>query len=248
MNRALPSVVGAPLVIAHRGASGQRPENTLPAFELAVDQRADMIEVDLHTTADGEIVIRHDAELESLGGTGEIGGATAAEIRRLDAGDGCVVPTLTEMLDRFAQRIPFNLELKIGAGGRYPGMEAAAVAAAAERGVLSQTLFSSFYEDVLMELRALGSEVRIAVLIAEAWPQGVFERARALQAEAVNPHYRLVDREWVERAHDEGMGIYPYTVDDPSTIERLLELGVDGLFTNHPGRMRALVAGSVRGG
>ena len=70
-----------PLVIAHRGASGELPENTLPAFERAVEQQADMIEVDLHTTRDGEVVIRHDAELESLGGAGEIGGATVAEVR-----------------------------------------------------------------------------------------------------------------------------------------------------------------------
>ena len=231
-----------PLVIAHRGASGELPENTLPAFERAVEQQADMIEVDLHTTRDGEVVIRHDAELESLGGAGEIGGATGAEVRGLDAGAGARVPLLDEMLDGFAHRIPFNLELKIGGGGRYPGMEEVAVAAVRSRGVLDQTLFSSFYEDVLEALRAVGPKVRIAVLVAEAWPAGMFERALRLRAEAVNPFHRLVDAELVRRAHGEGMMVYPYTVDEASHMERLLDLGVDGLFTNHPERMRQLLA------
>ena len=232
-----------PLVIAHRGASGELPENTLPAFERAVEQRADMIEVDLHTTRDGEVVIRHDAELDSLGGSGEIGAATAADVRRLDAGERARVPLLDEMLDGFAHRVSFNLELKVGGAGRYVGMEQVAVAAVRDRGVLNQTLFSSFYPDVLAALRAEGSDVRVAVLVAEAWPQGVFERARAVGAEAVNPYHGLVDAELVRGAHDQGMKVYPYTVDAVPDMERLLDLGVDGLFTNFPLRMHEVLAG-----
>ena len=103
-----------PLVIAHRGASGQLAENTLPAYELAIEQRADMIEIDLHRTRDGATVIAHDEELSGLGGKGEIAAATLAEVRALDAGGGERVPTLDEVLDRFGERIPFNLELKRG--------------------------------------------------------------------------------------------------------------------------------------
>ena len=76
----MPSEQGAPLVIAHRGASAQRAENTLPAYELAVELQADMIEIDLHITRDGEIAIRHDAELESFGRSGEIADCTMAEL------------------------------------------------------------------------------------------------------------------------------------------------------------------------
>ena len=238
MSRLQPS---APRVIAHRGASGALPENTLPSFALAVEQRADMIEVDLHTTRDGEVVIRHDAELETLGGVGEIGETALADIRRLDAGGGQAVPTLDEMLDGFCEAIPFNLELKVGARGRYPGMEGVAVAAVERRGVLAETLFSSFYEDVLQALRACGEGVRIAVLVSERWPAGMLERARRLGAEAINPFYRLVDRELVDRAHGEGMVVYPYTVDDLAEVDRLVGLGVDGLFTNYPDRMRSWV-------
>src|SRR5690606_32558952 len=138
-----------PLVIAHRGASGHRPENTLAAFALAVAQRADMIETDLHRTRDGGIVITHDEELAGLGGRGEIADASLAEIRALDAGDGERVPTLDELLDGFGERIPFNLELKRGMRADYDGLEAATLAAVAERGLLARTLFSSFYDPVL---------------------------------------------------------------------------------------------------
>jgi glycerophosphoryl diester phosphodiesterase len=231
-----------PVVIAHRGASGELPENTLPAYELALAQGSDMIEIDLHTTRDGAIVINHDESLEELGGSGEVADATLEEIRRLDAGGGAVVPTLLEVLDAFGGRIPFNLELKRGSRGEYPGMEAAAVEEVARRGLLDQTLFSSFYPPVLEALRVISPEVRIAVLISPRLPQGAVERARALGAEALNPERSLASRELVESAHGEGLAVYVYTVDDGEEMGRLLDMGVDGLFTNHPRRMRALLA------
>ena len=114
--------MAAPLVIAHRGASAYRPENTHSAYELAVVQGADMIEVDLHRTRDGAVVIAHDGELEGVGGAGEIAGADFRAVRSLDAGAGEQIPVLEEMLDAFGERIPFNLELKRSSSGTYDGM------------------------------------------------------------------------------------------------------------------------------
>jgi glycerophosphoryl diester phosphodiesterase len=230
-----------PLVIAHRGASGELPENTLPAYELAVEQRSDMIEIDLHTTRDGHVVITHDEGLERLGGGGEVADATLAEIRRLDAGGGAKVPTLTEVLDAYGERIPFNLELKRSSRGEYAGMEAAVVAEVSRRGLLGCTLFSSFYDPVLAALREASSPARIAVLISVRFPHGAIERAQRLGAEAINPEWPLVTRELVEAAHAAGLAVYPFTVDEPGEMRRLLELGVDGLFTNHPPRLRAIL-------
>jgi glycerophosphoryl diester phosphodiesterase len=231
-----------PLVIAHRGSSGELSENTLPAYELAVAQGSDMIEIDLHTTRDGAIVITHDEELEDLGGSGEVADATLEEIRRLDAGGGAVVPTLTEVLDAFGGRIPFNLELKRGTRAEYPGMEAAAFEEVVGRGLLEETLFSSFYDPVLRTLREVSSEARIALLISRKFPQGAIERAGKIGAEALNPELPVVNRELVESAHGEGLAVYVFTVDEPEEMHRLLDLGVDGLFTNHPQRMRAVLA------
>jgi len=230
-----------PLVIAHRGASAYRPQNTLPAFDLAVAQRADMIETDLHRTRDGAVVITHDEELAGLGGVGEIAGASLAEIRALDAGGGERVPTLDEILDRVGDQIPFNLELKRAVRADYDGLEAQALAAVRSRGLLARTLWSSFYDSVLGRLRALAPDARLALLISSRYPIRILERARELGAEAINPEASIVSAALVEDAHAAGLAVYVFTVDDLTEMQRLLALGVDGLFTNHPDRMRALV-------
>jgi len=235
-----------PLVIAHRGASGQRPENTLPAYELAVAQGADMIEIDLHRTRDAAVVITHDENLAGLGGRGEIADASLAEVRALDAGGGERVPLLGEVLDRFGPRIAFNLELKRGARAEYPQVEAEALAAVESRQILARTLFSSFYDPVLARLRELSAAARIALLLSPQDPERPLERARRLGAEAINPWRGMVSRELVEASHAEGLAVYVFTVDEVDEMKRLLALGVDGLFTNFPERMRALV-GSPQG-
>jgi len=229
------------LVIAHRGASGHRPENTLPAYELAVEQGADMIEIDLHRTRDGAIVVTHDEELAGIGGRGEIAQATLAEVRALNAGGGEPVPTLDEVLDGFATRIPFNLELKRGKQAEYPGLEQATLEAVNQRGLLARMLFSSFYDPVLARLRALSPEARVALLISRKFPQRAVERAKALGAEALNPEDSLVTAELVREAHAAGLAVYVFTVDEETELRRFLDLGVDGIFTNHPDRLRAIV-------
>jgi glycerophosphoryl diester phosphodiesterase len=230
-------------VIAHRGASGLRPENTLPAFALALEQGADMIETDLHRTRDGAVVVTHDEELAGLGGRGAVDEATLAEVRALDAGGGERVPTLDEMLDAFGPRIAFNLELKRGVRGEHPGLEAAALAAVERRGLLEGTLFSSFYDPVLRRLRDLCAAARIGLLLSRRFPDGALARARALRAEALHPERALVDGELVRAAHGEGLAVYVFTVDAPDEMRRLLDLGADGLFTNYPDRLRAVLQG-----
>lgn len=238
---------GAPLVIAHRGASGTLPENTLAAYELAVRQRADMIEIDLHRTADGATVVAHDADLSRLGGRGQIADATLAEVRSLDAGGGELVPTLEEVLDRFGPRIPFNLELKRARRGDYRDLEAAALEAVERRGLLPRTLFSSFSDSVLARLRAHSPAARIGLLVSPRHAARPLERARALGAEALHPWVGLARRELVAAAQAEGLAVYVFTVDQPEEMRRLLHRGVDGLFTNYPERMRRLL-GSPAGG
>lgn len=229
------------LVIAHRGASGTLPENTLPAYELAVSQDADMIEIDLHRTRDGAIVITHDEELTGLGGSGEIADATLADVRRLDAGGGQPAPTLEEVLDGFGDRIPFNLEIKVGTRGPYEGLEAATLERVEGRGLLARTLFSSFDDGVLTRVRLLAPAARIALLVSPRTGERALERAGTLGAEALNPWRGMASRDLVERAHAAGLAVYPYTVDEPDEMRVLLERRVDGLFTNHPGRLRALL-------
>ena len=229
------------LVIAHRGASGERPENTLSAYTLAVEQGADMIEIDLHRTRDEAIVVTHDELLEGLGGAGEIAGATLAEVRALDAGDGERVPTLDEVLDAFGERIAFNLELKRATDREYAGLEQAALAAVERRGLLPRMLFSSFYDPVLARLRSLSPTARVGLLISRKFPHRAVARAKALGAEALHPEDSIATPELVREAHDAGLLVHVFTVDEETELRRFLDMGVDGIFTNYPRRLRAMV-------
>jgi glycerophosphoryl diester phosphodiesterase len=239
-----------PLVIAHRGASAYQPENTLRAYSLAVEQAADMIEIDLHLSRDGEIVVSHDAKLERFGAEGMIGERTLAELRELDAGRGwdapAQIPTLTEVLDQFGASISFNLELKWDDhAGDYPGLEARTLAEVERRGLLASTLFSSFRDSILVELRRLSPDARLAALAEPRSPGKLVERAQTVGAEAVNPHFVMIlaDPELVPSAHAAGLAVYSYTVNDSERMQELLRLGADGLFTNHPDVMRSLLRG-----
>ncbi len=231
-----------PKVIAHRGASGHRPENTGPAFALAVEQGADMIETDLHLTRDGEIVLTHDATLDHLGSEGEVADVDWAKLAELDAGEGERVPRLAETLDAFGQKIPWNLEIKKPTDARYyDGIEAMALEAVKQRGLLEETLFSCFWDPVLARVKELEPRARVGLLLDPRYPHEPIARAQALGAEALNPHFSMIDEGLLTEAQAAGLAVYSYTVDATDEIRRLVALGVDGLFTNHPDRMRALI-------
>lgn len=235
------SLLERPLVIAHRGARAYRAENTFDAFELAIEQGADMIETDLHHTRDGAIPLSHAAGLEERGSQAEIADLAWRELRALP---GAAIPLLGEVLDRFACEIPFNLEIKTRTtGAPYAGLEDKVLAEVAGRGVLAATLFSSFSDPVLAELRRRAPTARLAALVDPRWPERALERALAVGAEAVNPHFHLATPEFVHSAHQEGLAVFVYTVDDPQHMRELLEIGVDGIFSNCPDRLRAVVNG-----
>ena len=240
------------LVIAHRGASGHRRENTLPAYELAIEMRSDMIEIDLHRTRDGEIVVAHDATLPGLG---EIGEATAAEVRALDLSPGEDkgpgkdggerVPTLDEVLDGFASRIPFNLEIKWGREGDYEGLEAQTLEALRVRNLGPDILFSSFRPSIQRRLREQDPNARLALLVSPREPGYTLDRAlgkaQELGCEALNPHWTQIDDSLVPRSQQAGLRVNTYTVNEINGMRRMLDLGVDGVFTNFPDLLRALI-------
>jgi len=123
----------------------------------------------------------------------------------------------------------------------YEGIEELVLQAVEQRGLMPRMLFSSFYDPVLERLRAKSSAARIALLISPRAKMAIFERAGRLSAEAINPAIRLVTKELVEEAHAAGLCVYPYTANESSEMSRLLDCGVDGIITNHPARLRALL-------
>lgn len=225
------------LCIAHRGSSIAAPENTLAAFRLAVRERADMIETDLHLTRDGAVPLYHDSALDGR----PIGEWNLSELRARLPG----APTLEEALDAVGAQIPFNLELKAWPDDRtlYVGLEKHVLDALARRGWLARTLFSSFYDAALERLRAAEARARIGLLLARRSAADMFGRAARLRAEALHPARPLVTRELVEQAHREGLRVNVFTVDDPDDQRRLLDWGVDGVFTNVPAQLRAILDG-----
>jgi glycerophosphoryl diester phosphodiesterase len=220
--------------IAHRGASRQAPENTVEAFELAVAQGAHMIETDLHLTRDGQVVLVHDDEI----GGAPIGELSLEQIHEMrpDA------PTLEQLLDGFGDRIRFNLEFKRPRSGAYPGLEAHVLREVERRDLVGPTLFSCFYDPVLATLRGLSAKARIGLLISRRAPIEIEKRARALGAEAIHPELELVTTEMVRSAHHVGFKVHVFTADDRDDQSRLLDMGVDGIFTNLPGQLRDLLS------
>jgi len=228
-----------PLVIAHRGASGTSPENTLAAFRRAVELGADMIELDAQLTRDGAVVVIHDYTLErTTSGGGAVHETTLADLRRLDAGAwfdtafrGERVPTLAETLA--AVPLAFNVELKpVGPGE----LEARALAVVEEAGALERTIFSSFAMDALERVRARSAVARLAVLWetervddAIAWARRVGARALHLRKDATTPRA-------LEAAASAHLAVRVWTVNDQAEMQRLVAAGVEGIFTDFPER------------
>jgi glycerophosphoryl diester phosphodiesterase len=219
--------------IAHRGASVERPENTLAAFELAVTQGADMIETDLHLLRDGRVALYHDDEI----GGRAVGAHSLAELRaKLPA-----APTLEETLDSLGERIDFNLEIKAPREGPYPGLEARTLDEVRKRGILERTLFSSFSDTVLRRLRELEPKARLGTLVSARHPENILGRAKSVSAEAVHLDLRLATEERIRESHAAGHQVNVWTVDRIEDQKRLIALRVDGIFTNLPAQLGALL-------
>lgn len=228
-----------PLVIAHRGASGVAPENTLAAFRRAVEIGADMVELDVQLSRDGQVMVFHDDSLErTTDGSGLLAAQDCAALQRLDAGGwfapafrGERIPTLAAALAACPLRI--NVELKA------PGTEALAAATLSvvrAAGALDRVVFSSFQPSLLEATRARAPEARLAVL----WNWGPFPDALRLServgARAVHIRKDLVSPEVGSLAAQSGVALCAWTVNDTGEGAELLRRGVTGLFTDHPER------------
>jgi glycerophosphoryl diester phosphodiesterase len=226
-------------VIAHRGASGTCPENTLPAFRRAVEVGAHMIELDVQLTADGHAVVIHDTTLRrTTTGRGAVRRRTLAEIAALDAGSwfsprfaGARVPTLRAVLAEIA--IPINVELKAAGDD---GLERRVLEAVGEAGALRRVVFSSFDAESLRRLRALAPDADLGVL----WSGRAYAKALALAdglgAKSVHLRKDSVVPAAVAAAHDAGLSVRVWTVNTAADLAFLTSAGIDGVFTDYPER------------
>ena len=228
-----------PLVIAHRGASGYAVENTLPAFQKALDLGSDMIELDVFTLADGEVICFHDDGLKRLTGTeGKVTDMTISELNQLLVDGKYRIPRLTEVLDLVAHRLRINVELKgPGTAGPVHGIIQDYVAKHGWK--IGDFHISSFRHDELRKMRKLNERVDIGIL-PHGSPLDALEVAGEVGAVSINAHHASLNPESVKAMHDAGLKIYSWTVNDYATIRRLLDLGIDGFITNYPDRVFSL--------
>lgn len=219
------------LRIAHRGASGEAPENTLAAIRRAIELGAPWVEVDVQACADGLVVI-HDETLErTTNGHGPVAAQPLAALRALDAGDGERIPLPREVLDLCRGRCGVNLELK--GPGVAPRLLPLLRETLAGDWSASDLLASSFDWTQLATLRTALPHLPLGVLTEQVTGQACVA-ARALQASVIGCALEHVDAAAVTAAHGAGCRLWVFTVNSADDAARLAALGVDGMFTDRP--------------
>jgi glycerophosphoryl diester phosphodiesterase len=241
-----------PLVFAHRGGCAIGPENTIAAFDLGIAAGADGLELDVHLSADGVLVVHHDDTLDrTTDCAGPVAARTAAELARVDAGcrflssggfpfrhQGVCVPTLRDVLHRYPDvRIIIEMKVDSDAMGEAVAREVR-VAGAADRvcagGFGCRSVAAARAALPEMVTSACSREVHLAVYRSWArWPV-TNVRYGAYQVPETSGVIRVVSPRWIRESHDAGLKVQVWTVDDEADMERLLSWGVDGLVTNRP--------------
>jgi len=231
------------MVFAHRGASKYAPENTIAAFQLAVEQGADAIELDAKLSADGKVVVIHDQTVDrTTNGTGRVSKLTLSELKELDAGSFFArkfaaerIPTLDEVFESVGKRIFINVELTNYAS-RNDKLVPLVVEIVKRHGIQKNVLFSSFAPANLRRARRLLPEVPVG-LLALPGVMGTLNRSRyllSLSPKILHPSLADVNSRLVEREHRRGRRVHVWTVNEEKDLRRMKELGVDGVFTDDP--------------
>lgn len=235
-------------IIAHRGASGHAPEHTFAAYDRAIELGADYLEQDLQVTSDGELVVLHDDTLDrTTDGEGRVDEHTLQQLQQLDAGTwfapefaGERVPTLDEVLTRYGHSQRYYIETKAA------NIEERLTELLARHGLIEpaatawQVLIQSFSAASLRRMRELEPRLPLIQLVSHHDP-ALLDRLDEVSeyAAGIGPSRALVTPDLVRAAHARGLAIHPYTTDDPDELQRLADLGVDGIFTNRPERRPA---------
>ena len=239
------------LNIAHRGASGVAPPNTLAAFEKAVELGADGIEFDVHLSADGVPVVIHDFTVDgTTDGSGRVANLTLAQLKQLDAGSSFDpafadqrIPTLKEVLETFGSRLLLNIELK-SFNLSDNGLEQAVIAQIRQHDLNSRAIISSFNPVSLRRVKKIAPHIPVGLLYALnlplplrlAWLAPLFPH------EARHPERTMVNARYVAWARRHGYRVNVWTVNDPDEMCRLVGLGVDSIITDVPDVLHQILA------
>ena len=246
--------------IAHAGGKGLRPEHTMIAYENALAEGAHVLELDIHATSDGVLVLMHDETVDrTTDGTGLIREMTFDALRQLDAGydfttDGAtfpyrgqnlVVPRLEEVFDAYPD-IPYVIEIKQAS----PSIVSGFVTMCRDRGLLENVVGASFDDGVQAELRAAAPEMLTSLALGEVFEFVTLQSdeeadytapGEFLQVPTEQDGLSVLDQALVEKAGREGLKVHAWTINDEAEMRSLLDLGVDGIITDYPGRLTSVL-------
>lgn len=227
-------------VIAHRGASGEYPENTLMACRQAIVQQTDAIEIDVFAV-ENQLVVIHDHHLErTTNGQGNLYQHTLESLQQLDSGLGEHIPTLWQVLQLVQHQCKLNIELK-GHNTVAPLLHTLEKAEQQLRFNTQDLLISSFNHHLLYDIYQHRPDLKLGALTASI-PLDYAHFATELNAYSVHCAVDFVNAAMVQNAKQRGLKVFVYTVDKPDDIHTMLQLGVDGIFTNYPARSRQIIS------
>jgi glycerophosphoryl diester phosphodiesterase len=215
------------LRIGHRGAPAYEPENTLRSFEKAMELGVNAVELDIRKTKDGRMVVIHDAEVDrTTNGRGPVSGLTLDEVKRLTAGKSEKIPTLEEALDFLDRKVRILVELK------ELGLEENTLSLIREKGLEENVVIVSFHEEALRRTRELSEKVETGLIYVRH--ENPIETALRLKANYLIPFFKHTRATDVEKAHERGLKVIVWTINEREEAVKYVEWGVDGVASDKP--------------
>ncbi|WP_316635182.1 glycerophosphodiester phosphodiesterase family protein [uncultured Flavobacterium sp.] len=224
------------LKIAHRGANGYEPENTLKAFQKALDLKADGIELDVHLSTDGHIIVIHDETIDrTTNGKGPVNTFSLSELKSFLIEGKHQIPTLNEVFDLVDKKCLINVELKgLGTAGKVVALIEEYISE--KNWNYNHFIVSSFDWNLLQETSNLNSKIQIGVL-TETDLESALAFAELIKAHAIHPDYQLLNSENVKQIQEQGFHVLPWTVDDEKDIQRIKSYKVNGIISDFPDKL-----------
>lgn len=224
------------LKIAHRGAKAYKPENTLQAFQKALDLNSDGIELDVHLSSDGHIIVMHDETIDKMtNGKGEINTYTLAELKSFLIADELQIPTLNEVFDLVDKKCFINVELK--SKDALQCVSTLIEKYIAEKGWnYDHFIISSFDWNALKEVRNLNPNIPIGVLTEEDIDTAL-AFAESINAKAIHPDFQLLNKENVHQIQKKGFLVFPWTVNSEEDIQKVKSYHVNGIISDNPDKI-----------
>jgi len=215
------------LRVGHRGARAYEPENTLRSFKKAIELGVDAVELDVRKTRDGEIVVVHDAEVDrTTNGKGLVRELTLKEIKQLDTEKGEKIPTLEEALDFLDKKVKILIELK------ETDFEDTVMNLIREKGLENNVIIVSFLEEALKRVRELNDEVETGLIYAKH--KNPIRAALELRANYLLPLYRFTHTANIQKAHENGLKVIVWTINEKKEVLEYVKKGVDGIASDKP--------------